>query len=725
MTTFRPIQNAFTAGELSPLFYAQQESDLYSFGLKRCRNMIPLTQGGVTSRPGTVFLGEFGEHLVPATTARCIPIEIDQDSWVVAVFHGGGVTLVSADDISTVVQVVENPEFEEGLDDWVIDIDEGIGSGSPRTINGDSVIRLTSRFILIPLGPSITRLRQTAQVAIAPSEDMTIEFKLSVTEPSQVTGEVWAVSVSTIDYGDGIVYANGGSMSPGEDEIFRGTLLGTSGYTGPLYIQFTLSGFSRDPDSTLNVHRCHIRAPGVPVAPPDVLDTPYSDSEIEAVQYVSSPYLQTTFFVHPAHPPQELILEAAVWIFREIDFEFAGGGSEPNWDAINGYPSAIGGYQGRCVFAGSPGEPQAVWTSAPGEWYDVEQDAAPTADEPVWWTLSDRGAIRWVHGHKGLIHGASNAEHQVTANTGLLQAGDIQATKQSAYGSKAIQAIDAGENVVYVGGDGRKLRAISLDRDVLGWKSANLTWPSEHITRSGVHRLANSRDPYQIIWAPLGNGTLAAMSYEPTYKLQGWHLHETVGEFIDVCNARVGEFDYTFFMIRRQVDGVPKLYLEAIQEVTNAETLRYMDSYVRQFLPVPSTTISGLEHLEGMAVSVIADGEPRPDNVVVGGEITLELEASDVTVGLPYVALIETLPAVSPSDVGGLGAAKSWAQIGVRMVNSDAPIVNGIRQNEGDDVTMVELGWDQYATIVVEQDLPVTLTVTGIYGRLTTEDIIG
>ena len=56
-----------------------------------------------------------------------------------------------------------------------------------------------------------------------------------------------------------------------------------------------------------------------------------------------------------------------------------------------------------------------------------------------------------------------------------------------------------------------------------------------------------------------------------------------------------------------------------------------------------STVISGLDHLEGKAVAVLADGNVVPGLTVASGAITLPNAAVLVTVGLPYTCDLETL----------------------------------------------------------------------------------
>lgn len=55
------------------------------------------------------------------------------------------------------------------------------------------------------------------------------------------------------------------------------------------------------------------------------------------------------------------------------------------------------------------------------------------------------------------------------------------------------------------------------------------------------------------------------------------------------------------------------------------------------------TNISGLSHLEGMTVSVLADGGTHPDCVVSGGAIALSRPASKVQIGLACPARLQTM----------------------------------------------------------------------------------
>ena len=56
------IQPSFTKGELSPALYGRIDTTAYQSGLKTARNVIIHPHGGVSNRPGTIFIGPAKEH---------------------------------------------------------------------------------------------------------------------------------------------------------------------------------------------------------------------------------------------------------------------------------------------------------------------------------------------------------------------------------------------------------------------------------------------------------------------------------------------------------------------------------------------------------------------------------------------------------------------------------------------------------------------------------------
>lgn len=88
-------------------------------------------------------------------------------------------------------------------------------------------------------------------------------------------------------------------------------------------------------------------------------------------------------------------------------------------------------------------------------------------------------------------------------------------------------------------------------------------------------------------------------------------------------------------------------------------------------LSVPTTTVGGLNHLEGMEVAILADGSVVVNQTVVDGSITLPLAASAITIGLPFTWQLQTMYLDPPSEGSTTqGKRKNIQAVTVRMEQS-------------------------------------------------------
>lgn len=88
-------------------------------------------------------------------------------------------------------------------------------------------------------------------------------------------------------------------------------------------------------------------------------------------------------------------------------------------------------------------------------------------------------------------------------------------------------------------------------------------------------------------------------------------------------------------------------------------------------LSTPVSSVSGLNHLEGMEVAILADGSVVASQVVANGTITLPAAYSSITIGLPFIAQLQTLYLDPPGQqVTVQGKRKNLYAITVRVQNS-------------------------------------------------------
>lgn len=81
----------------------------------------------------------------------------------------------------------------------------------------------------------------------------------------------------------------------------------------------------------------------------------------------------------------------------------------------------------------------------------------------------------------------------------------------------------------------------------------------------------------------------------------------------------------------------------------------------------PTMTVSGLNHLEGMTVTGLADGGVINPQVVTGGAIALQTPASAIVVGLPYTAQCQTMYMDTAEQVTVQGRRKDIQAITARL----------------------------------------------------------
>lgn len=145
-----------------------------------------------------------------------------------------------------------------------------------------------------------------------------------------------------------------------------------------------------------------------------------------------------------------------------------------------------------------------------------------------------------------------------------------------------------------------------------------------------------------------------------------------------------------------------------------------------------ATTISGLGHLEGKTVNILADGDVEPPKVVSGGSITLDNPALIAHVGLPITADFETLDIALQNNQSFLGAKKAINNVVVLCQESrgifagtDADHLREYKQRATENWAQpidlltgraeitIPARWEEPGRIFIRQTDPLPLTILG------------
>ena len=145
---------------------------------------------------------------------------------------------------------------------------------------------------------------------------------------------------------------------------------------------------------------------------------------------------------------------------------------------------------------------------------------------------------------------------------------------------------------------------------------------------------------------------------------------------IDSVPSSDGLYDVIHVVVKRTINGVTRQYHEYFYDNfypkhdQDKSGLFFVDSGL-EYSGAATSTITGLDHLEGQVVTVVAGEATHPDRTVTSGSITLDASYTNVKVGLGYTAKCRMLPAVFSGDIGSNhGSQKRGSEITVRFWNS-------------------------------------------------------
>ena len=175
---------------------------------------------------------------------------------------------------------------------------------------------------------------------------------------------------------------------------------------------------------------------------------------------------------------------------------------------------------------------------------------------------------------------------------------------------------------------------------------------------------------------------------------------------------------------------------------TDNTTFNFLDSSL-SYSGSAVTTISGLDHLEGQTVHVLANGATHPTKIVSSGSITLDRASINVKVGLGYNSILQTMR-IDAGSQNGTSQAKTkriyeitlrlFESIGVEVGGSLTDMERipfrkssnvmdqGIPTFSGDKTVEFRGDYNTDGFIFVRQTQPLPLTVLSLYPDLQTND---
>lgn len=625
MPTIRTLARSFAGGEVTPEFFGRIDDVKYQTGLAKCLNFIPLPHGPVANRPGFAFVREVKTS---AKRTRLIPFSFSTTQTMVLEFgenyirfHTDGGTVLSGG----VPYEVSTPYPEADL----FDIHYVQSADVLTLVHPNHAPRELRR--LGATNWTLTTINFVPQIA-APTGISVIATRAA--SPSNLQDYFYKVTA----VGDDGIEESFASAA-GQTNITN-NLLQTGAYNTVNWSAVT--GALR-----YNVYKQDNGLYGY-IGQTDGLT--FKDDNITA---------------DLSQTPQQ------------VNDPFSGAGN---------YPSAVSYYEQRRAFAGTTNKPQNLWLTRSGTESNLAYSLPTRDDDAISFRVAAREAnsIRHIVPLQDLILLTSSAEWRVQSSGGdAITPTSVSVSPQSYIGANNVQPAIINNTMLYCAARGGHVREMGYNWQAGGFLTGDMSLRAPHLFDSfSLVDMAYAKAPQPICWFVSNNGKLLGLTYVPEQQIGAWHQHDTDGEFESITVVAEGDEDVLYAVVRRTINGASKRYVERMrsrQFVDPADAF-FVDSGAT-YSGVPADEISGLGHLEGKTVNILADGAVHPQRVVTGGAVTLDVEASKVQIGLPITADLQTLPLAFETQALGQGRVKNVNKVWLRVYRSSGIFV-GPNQNE-------------------------------------------
>lgn len=798
MARVSSIITNFRAGEISPRLEGRIDLQKYNEAVKELENMIVFPQGGVTRRPGTYYAGTTKD----GGQVRLINFEFsDTQAYVlefgnnyIRVFKDGGLVTEATTAISAITKA--NPAVvtsnSHGLNDGDRVFISGV-VGMTEVNNREFTVagKTTNTFQLSGVNSSafttygsagtvgkiveITTTYTTSQLSsinFAQSADVLFLAHQSH-DPAKLTRTShtsW--TLTDIDFTDG----------PYIDENITTTTLFASANTGSVTITASASLFASTDVGRLIRFREVIEAEHDAWA----ASTNYAQNAI--VRFGNNVYKKTdsgsdgSGTTAPVHLSGSKVYGDITWQFQHSGSGFVKitgftsatvvtatfknstgflpasvvGSSNTttlwslgSFSATTGFPRAIGFYEERLYFASTTEQPQTIFGSVSADFEN--HTPGINDDDAINVTIaSDQvNVIKHLLPARFLQLLTTSAEFTLSGGAGSepVTPTNVNVLRETTFGTGTVKPLRAGNSTILIQKGAEKVKEITFDLDTDGLLGVDLTVLADHLARGGFTDMVWQQEPELLLWFVHSDGRLIGLTYDRANATVGWHEHSLGGSGVveSITAIPSGAEDQVYLSVKRTINSATVrhiVFLKSLYFNDDVEDAFFVDSGLT-YSGSATTSITGLNHLEGVTVTILADGSAHSDKTVSGGAITLDRSASKVHIGYGYTSSLETLRMEAGAEDGiSQGKIKRihgvtarffqtvGAELGPDTSNLDRlpfrdssmAMDQAIPLFSGDKEISFPSGYDNDAKIVIRQTQPLPMTILAIMRRSNTFD---
>ena len=215
-------------------------------------------------------------------------------------------------------------------------------------------------------------------------------------------------------------------------------------------------------------------------------------------------------------------------------------------------------------------------------------------------------------------------------------------------------------------------------------------------------------------------------------------------ESVAVISGETDE-DQVYLIVQRYINGSTKRYVEYLKPFefnSDLTEFHYVDSGLK-YAGDPTTTLTGLSHLEGEQLTIVGEGAVQASKTVSSGSITIDTSIEEAVVGLQYSSDLQTmrldegftettqtkvkriydLSVRFHETVGASVGPNVYSLTTIDFRDSSASMDLPVPLFTGDKFIEFDSDYGTEGLVYVQQPQALPMTILGIYPRLETENV--
>ena len=743
MARIRVPQNSFTFGEISPSLTSRTDSPIYKNAAEKVRNFFIRGEGGVTKRPGTKRWHNFASAPAYSSglrqTVRIEPFIFSDDEQYIVAFSNTQIDVFQISPSDATISKIQTITSQT----WLVNT-----SSAPYleeyTFAQQGDIMFICHQTVAP--------RKLIRTGLTSFVVETFVFETSVD-----SNHVFQPYYPFQNLGTTIVSSSTGASAVATTLTTSSNYF-VSGHVG-VYLKIgnteaLITGVTNATTASATLQ--------------DVLRQQLNNDALKTAE--GSGTIQVTHALHGLAVGASIVIDRAgtvggvaianingsrtiTAVVNENVYEFTAGGSatatssadgggaprvatgsattewqEQSYSAVRGFPAAVTFHQNRLWFGGTLAQPDGIWGSKSGQYYNFDVgDASDNDSIDLTANVGEIFTIRHLVSNRDLQVFTTGAELFVQAPTDKpVTPANAQIRRQTPFGSSFVRPTVFDGATLFIQKTGTALREFLFTDSEASYTAVAVSMLAPHlivdpVQQSSIKGALNRSESYDFVLN--SDGTLAVFYSIRGDQKQGWSLWDTQGKWHSICSVHE-----RLFVVSSRDDGsgTTKLFLEEFQVDMPMDFCNVFSASSSVFGSL------GTHFANNAVVKAINGNDFLGEFTVASAQIDASLAKASVStgfIGYSFTPLITTLP-VDAQVVGGplTGEPRRISRVVLDLESTLAVSVNNkdlVFRNVTDDMSEERvaitgkeefriLGYSRDPRVSISQSFPFNLEVKGM-----------